>query len=109
MATARRSIPKATQAVWAGSTAASAMSQVVRGLATEAIGGDVERQTADRHRAAARRDRIDGIAGGRRQHEVGRRQRRGPVSPGIEAADRYVNLAFRAVQAADATQQVREA
>ncbi len=83
--------------------------EMARGLATEAIGGNVEEPAARRHRTTARRDRIDGIAGGRRQHEVGRRQRRGPVSPGIEAADRYVDLAFRAVQAADAAEQVREA
>ena len=59
--------------------------------------------------AAAGRDRIDGIAGGRRQHEVGRRQRCGPIAALVEAAYGLVNFAFGAVQAADAAEQVGKA
>ena len=82
---------------------------MARRFAAEAVGGDVEAQAARRQRAAARRDRIDRIAGGRRQHEVGRRQRRGPVAAGVEAADRGVDFALGAVQAADAAEQIGKA
>ena len=83
--------------------------EMARRLVPETIGGDVKAQAALRQRAPRGRNRIDRIAGGRRQHEVGRRERRGPVAAGIEAADGLVDLALGAVQSADAAEQVRKA
>ena len=82
---------------------------MARRLGAEAVGRDVEAQAAGGQRAARRRDRIDGVAGRRRQHEVGGRERRGPVAAGVEAADRGIDFAFGAVQAADAAEQIGEA
>ena len=78
-------------------------------LAAETVGRDVKAQAAWRQRAAGRGNRIDRIAGRRREHEIGRRERRGPVAAGIEAADRGVDFAFGAMQAADAAEQVGKA
>ena len=78
-------------------------------FAAEAIGRDVKAQAALRQRASACRNRIDRIASRRREHEIGRRERRGPVAAGIEAADRGVDFTLGPVQAANATKQVREA
>ena len=78
-------------------------------FAAEAVGRDVEAQAARRQRAAARGNRIDRIAGRGRQHEIGGRQRRGPVAAGIEAADGGMDFAFGAMQAADAAEQIGEA
>ena len=80
--------------------------EMPRGFAAEAVCRDVEAQPARRQRSPRRRDRIDRIAGRGRQHEIGRRQRGGPVAAGVEAADRGVDLAFGAVQAADTAEQV---
>ena len=77
-------------------------------FAAEAIGCDVEFERASRHRSARGSERIERIAGRRREHEIGGAQRVGPILSGIEPSDCGVDLRLVALQAADAAQQVRE-
>ena len=63
--------------------------EVARRLAAEAIAGDIEQETGGRHLAAARDQRIDRITGRRREHEIGRRQRRSPILARFETLDRF--------------------
>ena len=74
---------------------------LARGLAAEAIGGDVEDQPVRRHRAARGRHRIEGITGRRRQHEVGRaRARRSSLPPRRSGRPRAWISAFVAARGA---------
>src|SRR5579872_258049 len=83
--------------------------QMPRRFAAEAVGGDVETKPAWGQLSPRGCDRVERIAGRRRQHEVGGRQRGGPVAAGIEAADGGIDLALAAMQAADAAEQVGKA
>ena len=82
---------------------------VGRGLAAEAVGGDVEGEAGRRHRAARGGQRVDRVAGGRRQHEVGGLEVRRPVLALVEPVDDAADVAFAAAEAAHRAEQVREA
>src|SRR5581483_11384201 len=84
-------------------------SELARGLATEAIRLDVDDHTAAWHVAALGDDRIHRVARGRREHEVGRRERIDPFLPRRLAFDERANARFGAGHRAHATQEVREA
>ncbi len=83
--------------------------EILRGLVAEAIARHVEQQAACRHVPAARRQRIDRIASGRAQHQIGWLQRRGPVLAGLELRDHGANVALAAMQAAHTAEEMRKA
>ncbi len=83
--------------------------EMARGLAAEAVAGDVEAVAALRHRPARGGDRVDGIAGGRRQHEIGGLETFGPVATREMTVGIAADLGFRAFQAGDAAQEIRKA
>jgi hypothetical protein len=78
-------------------------------FAPETIGFDVEFVRPRRHRPACGGERIERIAGRRRQHEIGRAQRVGPILAAIEPPDRGMDFRLVALQAADAAEQMRKA
>ena len=83
--------------------------EVRRRLVSETIRRDIEQPSFIRHRAALRRDGIDRVTGGRREHEVGRGQGLGPVAAVLEAFDGGADVALGAVQRADAAKQIGKA
>ncbi len=82
---------------------------VARRLAAEAVGGDVEDQPVARDGAASRGQRIDRIAGRRREHEVARLEAVGPGAARLEALDRRADRRVAAAERADAAEQMRKA
>ena len=64
-------------------------------IAAEAVARDVEEQAARGPRAAARRQRIDRITGGRRQDEIGGGERIRPFPTGLETFDRATHFGLR--------------
>ncbi len=83
--------------------------QAPRRLMAETVAGHVEDQAARRNRATFGHHRIDRVAGGRAQHQVGRRQRLGPIAAGREPVNRRADLLLAAMQAAHAAEEVRKA
>src|SRR5262249_29972243 len=76
---------------------------------TKAIGSDVEHIAVRRHGAPGSRDRIDRVAGGRREHESRGCRLARPVAAPFGAIDSRQNVLFLAVQATYATEQLRKA
>ena len=78
-------------------------------LPPEAVAGHVEAQPAARDRAAARRQRIHGVAGGRGENQIGRGERGRPIAARLMAVGGSADFCFGSVQRADAAEQVGKA
>jgi hypothetical protein len=82
--------------------------RLVRSLAAKAIGGDIEAQALGGHVTARRDQRVEGVAGRRREHQICCRQAVHPIGTLGRIFDQRANGLLAAVQTTDTTQEVRK-
>ena len=82
---------------------------VARGFAAKAIAGDIELQAAGGKRTSRGGERVDRIAGRRRQNQIARRQSIGPFAARLEALERRADGALVPANPRHAAQEMRKA